>query len=78
GVRIGITYSVVGAIFAEYVGAEAGLGLYMRAKQAGFAINAVLAAVLVAALLSVALFALVTVVERLALPWYYLERAKKA
>jgi ABC-type nitrate/sulfonate/bicarbonate transport system permease component len=71
GVRIGITYSVVGAIFSEYVGAYAGLGLYMTLKQHSFSTAGVLATVVVTALLSVALFALVAIIERLALPWYY-------
>jgi ABC-type nitrate/sulfonate/bicarbonate transport system permease component len=71
GVRIGITYSVVGAIFSEYVGAEAGLGYFMTLKQHSFSTAGVLATVIVTALLSVALFALVAFIERLALPWYY-------
>jgi NitT/TauT family transport system permease protein len=71
GVRIGITYSVVGAIFSEYVGANAGLGFYMTLKQHSFSTAGVLATVVVTALLSVALFALVAIIERLALPWYY-------
>jgi ABC-type nitrate/sulfonate/bicarbonate transport system permease component len=74
GVRIAVAYSVIGAIFGEYVGAEAGLGFYMLQKQHGFAIAAVLAAVVVTALLSLALFGLVALVERLALPWYELQR----
>ena len=74
GVRIAVAYSVIGAIFAEYVGAEAGLGFYMVQKAHGFATAAVLAAIIVTALLSLALFGLVALVERLALPWYYLQR----
>jgi ABC-type nitrate/sulfonate/bicarbonate transport system permease component len=74
GVRIAVAYSVIGAIFAEYVGAEAGLGFYIQQKQHGFATAAVLAAIVVTALLSLALFGLVALVERLALPWYYLQR----
>ena len=31
--RIGITYAVTGAIFAEYVGATAGLGIFMQAAE---------------------------------------------
>ena len=71
GVRIAIAYSVIGAIIAEYVGAVAGLGLYMTLKQHSFSTAGVLATFVVAALLSFALFALVALVERLALPWYY-------
>ncbi len=71
GIRIAITYSVIGAIFSEYVAATEGLGYYMELKQHVFATAAVIAAIVVTAALSIALFALTTAVERLALPWYY-------
>ena len=78
GVRIAIAYSVIGAIFGEYVGASAGLGFYMQLKQHSFATAGVLAAIVVTALLSIALFASVAIIERLALPWYYLQRRRGA
>ncbi|HEY1389685.1 MAG TPA: ABC transporter permease [Ktedonobacterales bacterium] len=77
GVRIAIAYSVIGAIFGEYVGASAGLGFYMQLKQHSFATAGVLASIVVTALLSIALFASVAIVERLALPWYYLQRRRE-
>jgi ABC-type nitrate/sulfonate/bicarbonate transport system permease component len=77
GVRIAIAYSVIGAIFGEYVGASAGLGFYMQLKQHSFATAGVLAAIVVTALLSIALFASVAIAERLALPWYYLQRRRE-
>jgi ABC-type nitrate/sulfonate/bicarbonate transport system permease component len=73
GIRIAITYSVVGAIFGEYVGASAGLGWYMEVKQHSFATTGVMAAIAVTAALSIALFLLTAVIERVALPWYYAE-----
>ncbi len=71
GVRIAITYSVIGAIFGEYVGASAGLGYFIELKQHSFATAAEMAAILVTAVLSIALFLSVALIERLALPWYY-------
>jgi ABC-type nitrate/sulfonate/bicarbonate transport system permease component len=68
--RIGITYAVTGAIFAEYVGATAGLGIFMSVAKNSFRTDLVLAAVLVTALLSVALFLLTYAVERLVIPWW--------
>jgi ABC-type nitrate/sulfonate/bicarbonate transport system permease component len=68
--RIGITYAVVGAIFAEYVGAIDGLGIYMALQKNSFRTDLVLAAVVVTAALSITLFALTYVVERLTIPWY--------
>ena len=55
--RIGITYAVTGAIFAEYVGATAGLGIFMQVQKNSFRTDLVLAAVVVTAAVSVALFA---------------------
>jgi len=72
GIRIAITYSVIGAIFAEYVGASEGLGYYIQLKQHSFATAGVMAAIAVTAALSVALFALTALVERAALPWQHL------
>ncbi len=71
GIRIAITYSVIGAIVGEYVGASAGLGLFIVQKMHSFNTAAMMAAILVTAALSVGLFVAVAVVERLSLPWYY-------
>ena len=61
--------AVIGAIFGEYVGASAGLGFYI--ETAAGADGAVMAAIVVTAALSIALFALTALIERVALPWYY-------
>jgi ABC-type nitrate/sulfonate/bicarbonate transport system permease component len=71
GLRIAVTYSVTGAIFGEYVGAEKGLGIYMQRAANSFATVQVFAAILVTAVLSLLLFGLISVIERLALPWYH-------
>ncbi|MFC4377681.1 ABC transporter permease [Nocardia halotolerans] len=67
--RIGITYAVVGAVFAEYVGASVGLGIYMSLQKNSFRTDLVLAAVLVAALLSIALYLSTFAIERFVAPW---------
>ncbi|MDI9933596.1 ABC transporter permease [Rhodococcus sp. IEGM 1354] len=67
--RIGITYAVVGAIFAEYAGATAGLGIYMSQQKNSFRTDLVLAAVAVTAVISVLLFVSTFVVERFVAPW---------
>lgn len=67
--RIGITYAVVGAVFAEYVGASRGLGIYMSLQKNSFRTDLVLAAVLVTATVSIALYLLTFAVERIVAPW---------
>ncbi|ROO88138.1 ABC-type nitrate/sulfonate/bicarbonate transport system permease component [Actinocorallia herbida] len=69
GLRISITYAVVGAIFAEYAGATEGLGIYMQNAKNSFRTDLVLAAVGVSAVLTLTLFALTYAVERVATPW---------
>jgi len=71
GLRIAVTYSVTGAIFGEYVGAEKGLGIFMQTSTNSHAIVLVFAAILVTAVLSLLLFGLVSLIERIALPWYH-------
>ncbi len=70
GLRIAATYSVTGAIVGEFVGARKGLGIYMILSSNSHAIPVVFAAIFITAVLSLALFGLVSLVERLALPWY--------
>ena len=69
GVRIAITYSVVGALFGEYVGAAQGLGIYLQTAKNSYRTDLVFAVVAVTALMSLALFGLAVVVERLVIPW---------
>ena len=69
GLRISITYAVVGAIFAEYAGAAKGLGIYMLNAKNNFRPDLVLAAVGVSAALTLVLFALTVLLQRLVMPW---------
>ena len=69
GLRISITYAVVGAIFAEYAGAAKGLGIYILKAKNNFRPDLVLAAVMVSAALTLALFGLTLLIQRLAMPW---------
>lgn len=75
--RIGITYAVTGAIFAEYVGAVNGLGIYMSMMKNSFRTDLVLAAVVVTAVVSISLFLLTFAVERLVIPWHSKERRSR-
>ena len=69
GLRISITYAVVGAIFAEYAGAAKGLGIYMLNAKNNFRPDLVLAAVLVSATLTLVLFGTTVLIQRAAMPW---------
>ncbi|MDO9416105.1 ABC transporter permease [Pararhizobium sp.] len=77
GLRISITYAVVGAIFAEYAGAAKGLGIYILNAKNNFRPDLVLAAVLVSSLLTLCLFGISVLIERLAMPWIHAVREQK-
>src|SRR6266704_5063017 len=70
GLRIAAAYSVIGAIIGEFVGAEKGLGIYMQLEANSFETVQVFAAIVVTAVLSLLFFGLVSLIERIALPWY--------
>jgi len=69
GARIAIAFSVIGAVFGELVGASEGLGYLMQRSAAQFQTARVFAAIVLLSLMGVGLFSLVTVLERLLLPW---------
>ena len=77
GLRISATYAVIAAVIAEYVGATEGLGIWMQLSQRSFRTDLVFGAILLTAVLSIALFALVVAVERAVLPWYRASRAAR-
>jgi ABC-type nitrate/sulfonate/bicarbonate transport system permease component len=74
GLRISATYAVIAAVIAEYVGATEGLGIWMALSIRSFRMDLVFAAVLLVALLSIALVALVAALERAVIPWYAASR----
>jgi ABC-type nitrate/sulfonate/bicarbonate transport system permease component len=69
GLKVAVTYAYVSATVAEFVGAEQGLGVYMTTSKNAFRTDLVFGAVVVTALLTLGLFGLVTVLERVAMPW---------
>ena len=77
GLKISITYAVVGAIFAEYAGAARGLGIYILNAKNNFRPDLVLAAVGVSAGLTLLLFGLTAILHRVSMPWERLDKGGK-
>jgi putative hydroxymethylpyrimidine transport system permease protein len=69
GMRVAASYAAVAALFAEYAGADSGLGNAMREGTGQYDAPLVGAAVVVLAALALALFGAVTLAERLIAPW---------
>lgn len=68
GLKLAAVFSVTGAVVAEYVGADRGLGYLTEFTTAQFRTAESFAAVLLLALIGVAFFLLVALAERVSLP----------
>ena len=69
GARIAATYAAVGAVFGEWAGSTSGLGFVMLQAQPALETDRIFAAVLILSALALGLYALVTLAERLLVPW---------
>ncbi|MBX5469533.1 MAG: ABC transporter permease [Thermoleophilaceae bacterium] len=69
GLRVAATVSVIGAVFGEWAGADKGLGRLVLLGNNQLQTARVYAGVVILTLIAVALFALVTLAERAAVPW---------
>ncbi|MHB8470891.1 MAG: ABC transporter permease [Gaiellaceae bacterium] len=69
GARIAATYAAVGAVFGEWAGSSAGLGFVILQAQPALETARIFAAVLILSALALVLYALVTLAERLLVPW---------
>lgn len=67
-VKVSITLAVIGAVVAEFVAAEEGIGYFIRASTAFFKIPRAFAALFVLIAVSLALFHLTGLVQRLLFP----------
>lgn len=69
GLKVAITLSVVGAVVAEFVNADAGLGYFIITSTAFFETGLAYAALIILSLMGIVLFQLVVVAERIFFPW---------
>ena len=71
GTKIAVAVSVIGAVLAEYIGSNSGLGYVILIAEPQLLVARAVAAVVILSVFAIALFALLALVERLALPWVY-------
>ena len=69
GAKIAVAVAVIGAVFGELVGSDAGLGHAIQIGTAELLTARVFAAVLILSVMAIALFALVSALERWVVPW---------
>lgn len=69
GLKISATYSVMGAVISEWLGAEKGIGVYMTLASSSFRTDKVFVAILSIMLLSLLFFGVIVFVEKYFVRW---------
>ena len=70
GLKLNVTFSVIGAIVAEFIQADRGLGFVIMTTYRTMAMPKLWAAMILSALMGILFFLIVAALERLFLPWH--------
>lgn len=69
GVRISVSYAVVGAVISEWLGGFQGLGVYMTRVKKSYAYDKMFAVIFLITALSLLLMKAVDLIQKIAMPW---------
>jgi ABC-type nitrate/sulfonate/bicarbonate transport system permease component len=69
GFRISASYAIAGAVIAEWLGGDGGLGVYMIRVRKSYSFDKMFASILLTVLVSFALLKITAILEWYALPW---------
>lgn len=70
GLKLNVTFSVIGAIVAEFVQADRGLGFVIMTTYRTLAMPRLWAAMIVSAIIGILFFAVIAALERWLVPWH--------
>lgn len=76
GLKIAVSYAIVGGVIAEWLGGFKGLGVYMTQVRKSFAYDKMFAVIFLVSVISLLLIAMVNIVKRLCMPWEKVMRDK--
>ncbi|MBR4452356.1 MAG: ABC transporter permease [Clostridia bacterium] len=69
GLRIASSYAVIGALIAEWLGGNNGLGVYMTRVKKAYSFDKMFAVIIFICIVSLALMAAVRLIEKLSMPY---------
>lgn len=69
GLRISASYSIVGAVIAEWLGGFSGLGVYMTRVKKSYSFDKMFAVIFLISAISLLLMGGVRVLQRISMPW---------
>jgi NitT/TauT family transport system permease protein len=70
GLKLNVTFAVIGAIVAEFVQADQGLGFVIMSSYKNLNMPRLWAAMTVSAVMGIVFFVIVALAERIAIPWH--------
>jgi len=77
GLKISCAYSIIGAVIAEWLGGDAGLGVYMIRVRRSYSFDKMFAVILLTSILSLLLIKIVSIIEKAAMPWKKMNARRK-
>ena len=69
GLKIAGSYSIIGAVISEWLGGNAGLGVYMIRVRRSYSFDKMFAVILLTSVLSIVLIKIITIIEKASMPW---------
>lgn len=78
GLKVAVTLAVVGAVVGEFVGSTTGLGFVIVQASSLLDNTLMFAAIFLLTVIGIALFYLVDLLERIAVPWHVTQRSEQA
>jgi ABC-type nitrate/sulfonate/bicarbonate transport system permease component len=69
GLKIAATYSIMGAVIGEWIGAKSGLGVYMTRAMSSFRTEALFADIVIIVFISISIFKVIELLGRKIMPW---------
>ena len=76
GLRIAVSYAIIGAVIAEWLGGDSGLGVYMTRVRKSYSFDSMFAVIIIVSFISLALIWLVEFLEKKAMPWQRIHQDK--
>ncbi len=69
GLKIAVSYSLVGAVVSEWLGGTVGLGVYMTRVKKSYSYDKMFAVIILVSAVSLLLMAVVNILSKKAMPW---------
>jgi ABC-type nitrate/sulfonate/bicarbonate transport system permease component len=71
GLRMAVSYSLVGAVISEWLGGNSGLGVYMTRVRKAFSYDKMFAVIILSVILTLLIVGIVSLLERAAMRYKY-------